>query len=164
MESSWCFSNTLQKGSCPYAPLDKALRYACESWKRGYRPQRWVAFADSSASWDHITNEEVRKQIQQSIRPFDHSQKTQTEVVWTCSKVKRACQDNLTRHSAGTESKRQTKKEMGGQLPRMDRPETGWGLEKGRGQGGMEDVGFEVFCGAWPNGLADFGICHVCKM
>ena len=28
VESSRCSSKTLQKGSCPYAPLDEALRYA----------------------------------------------------------------------------------------------------------------------------------------
>ena len=49
---------------------------------------------------DHITNEEVRKQIQQSIGPFDDllttvKKQKQTEVVWICSKVGRACQDNL---------------------------------------------------------------------
>ena len=27
VESSRCSSKTLQKGSCPYAPLDEALRY-----------------------------------------------------------------------------------------------------------------------------------------
>ena len=27
VESSWCSSKTLQKGSCPYALLDEALRY-----------------------------------------------------------------------------------------------------------------------------------------
>ena len=28
VESSRCSSKTLQKGSCPYAPLDEALRYS----------------------------------------------------------------------------------------------------------------------------------------
>ena len=30
VESSRCSSKTLQKGSCPYAPLDKALRYGTQ--------------------------------------------------------------------------------------------------------------------------------------
>ena len=32
MESSLCSSKTLQKGSCPYEPLDEALRYFVESF------------------------------------------------------------------------------------------------------------------------------------
>ena len=29
VESSRCSSKTLQKGSCPYAPVDEVLRYDC---------------------------------------------------------------------------------------------------------------------------------------
>ena len=79
-------------------------------------------------------------------------QKSQTEVVWlwTCSKVKRACQqDNLTRHSAGTESKRQTEKQMAEQHPRIiDGQVCNWMRPQLREDEDMEELAAEVFCGA----------------
>ena len=38
VESSRCSSKTLQKGSCPYAPLDEALRYFCTVLHVHYSP------------------------------------------------------------------------------------------------------------------------------
>ena len=46
---------------------------------------------------DHVTNEEVRAKIQQSIGP--HRRETQTAVVWSCLPFIRSGQNHLAKHN-----------------------------------------------------------------
>ena len=98
---------------------------------------------------DHVTNEEVRAKIQQSIvphdrRPPDHLKETQTAVVWSCLRFIRFCQNYLARHSERGKKTRLTEEEVGRQHQGMDRPGVRQIQMGGGEQGKMEETGCEI--------------------
>ena len=102
---------------------------------------------------DHVTNEEVRAQIQQAIGPHadrlpDHRKETQTAVVWACLPFIRFGQNHLARHSERGKKSKQTEKEVGKQYQGMDRPGVRQVPEVSGEQGNMEETGYEIICGA----------------
>ena len=71
-------------------------------------------------------------------RPPDDRKETQTAVVWSCFPFIKSGQNHLARHSERGKKTRRTKKEVGGQHQRMDRPGV-WQVPEGGGeQGKME--------------------------
>ena len=77
-----------------------------------------------------------------------HRKETQTEVVWTYLPYIKSGQNHLARHSERGEKTRQTEKEVGRQHQGMDKPGIRQ-VPEGRGeQRKMEEIGFEVICGA----------------
>ena len=101
---------------------------------------------------DHVTNEEVRAQIQQAIGPHadrlpDHRKETQKAVVWSCLPFIRSDQNHLARHSERGKKTRQTEEEVGRQHQGMDRPGVRQVPEGGGEQGKMEETGCEIICG-----------------
>ena len=91
---------------------------------------------------DHVTNGEVRAEIQQAIRPRkDHRKETQTAVVWSCFPFIRSGQNHLARHSEREKETRQTEEEVGRKHQEMDRPGVRDVPEGSGEQGKVEETG-----------------------
>ena len=85
--------------------------------------------------------------------PPDHCKETQTAVPWSCLPFIRSGQNHLARHSERGWKTRQTEEEVGRQHHGMDRPGVRQVPEGSGEQGGMEETGCEIICGA-PTALA----------
>ena len=109
--------------------------YACESWTLTAELQRRIQATEMRCYRkilpilykDHVTNKEIRAEIQQAIGPHEDLltmvKRRKTAVVWTCLPFIRSGQNHLTRHSEKGKETRQTKEEVGRQHQGMDRPE-----------------------------------------
>ena len=95
----------------------------------------------------HVTNEEVRAKIQQTIV------KRQTAAVWSYLPFIRSGQNRLARHSERGKKTWQTEEEVGRQHQGTDRPGVRQVPEGGGEQRKMEETGCEIICGA-PTTLA----------
>ena len=105
---------------------------------------------------DHVSNEEVRANIQQAIRLHEDLLtivKTQTAVVLSGLPFIRSGQNHFARHSERGKKTRQTEKEVGRQHQGMDKPGVRQVPEGSGEQGKMEETGCEIICGA-PTTLA----------
>ena len=143
--------------------------YACELWTLTAELQRRIQAVEM---WcyrkilpilykDHVTNKEIRAEIQQAIGPHEDLltmvKRRKTAVVWTCLPFIRSGQNHLTRHSEKGKETRQTKEEVGRQHQGMDRPEVRQVPEGSGEQGKMEKTGCKIICGA-PTTLAVKGL------
>ena len=72
----------------------------------------------------------------------------QTAVVWSCYPLIGSGQNHLARHSGRGKKTRQTEEEVGKQHQGMDRPGVRQVPEGSGEQGGMEETGCEIICGA----------------
>ena len=72
----------------------------------------------------------------------------QTAVVWTCLPFIRSGQNHLARHCEMRKKTRQTEEEVGRQHQGMDRPGVCQVLEGSGEWGKVEEIGYEVICGA----------------
>ena len=134
--------------------------YACESWTSTAELQRRIQAMEMRcyrkilyiSYKDHVTNEEVRAEIQQAIGPHKDLL-TQTAVVWSCFPFIRSGQNHLVRHSERGKKTRRTEEEVGRQHQGIDRLGV-CQVPGGSGeQGKMEKTGCEIICGA-PTTLA----------
>ena len=100
---------------------------------------------------DHVTNEEVRAKIQQTIttwRSLDDRKATQNAVVWSCPPFIRSGQNHLARYNERGKKTRQTKEDVGRQHQGVDSSGFHQVPEGSGDQGKMEKTGCKIICGA----------------
>ena len=116
---------------------------------------------------DHVTNEEVRAEIQLAIGPHEDLltivKRRKLQVVWSCLPFIRSGQNHLARHSERVQKTRQAEEEVGRQHQGMDKPEVRQVPEGSGEQGKMEKTGCKVICGA-PTTLAVKGLMMMMMM
>ena len=101
---------------------------------------------------DHVTNEEVRANIQQAIRPHEDLltilKRCKLQWYGHVSRSSGLAKNNLARHSERGKKTRRTKEEVGRQQQGMDRPGVRQ-VPEGRGeQGKMVKTGCKIICSA----------------
>ena len=106
---------------------------------------------------DHVTNEEVRAQIQQAIGPHEDLltivKRRKLQRYGHVFPFIRSGQNRLARHSERAKKTRQTEEGVGRQHQGMDSPGVRQVPEGSGEQGKMEESGCEIICGA-PTTLA----------
>ena len=115
----------------------------------------------------HVTNEEVRAKIQQSIGPHEDllTIVKRRKLQWHghVSRLSGLAKTTLQGTVKRWKKTRQTEEEMGRQHQGMDRPGVRQVLEGSGEQGKMEETGCEIICGA-PTTVAVKGLMMMMKM